>query len=64
MATAPDWVAARRGWYAPGIEQLAREPSSEPHNPEYPYTLDLRRSVSTAKAESDELLPLATLEAQ
>jgi uncharacterized protein (DUF2126 family) len=41
---APAWVETLRGFYAPSIQRVLSEPSVEPQNPEYPYTLDLRRA--------------------
>jgi uncharacterized protein (DUF2126 family) len=40
---APAWVQQLAAFYAGAGEREIREPSAEPSNPEYPYTLDLRR---------------------
>ena len=42
-APEPAWVAQLRACYAPSVAQAMREPDAEHANPEYPYTLDLRR---------------------
>ena len=42
-ARAPGWVERLRACYADAAEQAVREPAAERPNPEYPYTLDLRR---------------------
>ena len=44
-APPPPWVRRLRGCYPGGREDLLREPPPERPNPEYPYTLDLRRSA-------------------
>jgi uncharacterized protein (DUF2126 family) len=41
---APNWVDQLRRFHAPGVDALVREPDPERPNPEYPFTLDLRRS--------------------
>jgi len=40
----PVWVARLRACYAEATQQAVREPLAEQPNPEYPYTLDLRRA--------------------
>jgi len=42
---APAWVSALTDFYAPGIQRVLSEPAPELANPEYPYTLDLRRAA-------------------
>ncbi len=42
-ARAPAWVETLRACYAGAAEGVLREPRAESPNPEYPYTLDLRR---------------------
>ncbi len=41
----PPWIQALRECYAVPPEQLLRDPPEERPNPEYPYTLDLRRHL-------------------
>jgi hypothetical protein len=54
-------VRELRAYYAKAPEQLMRDPGREQPNPEYPYTLDLRRlpvdheDVGAAQAERDQL---------
>ncbi|HET8937270.1 MAG TPA: transglutaminase family protein [Polyangiales bacterium] len=41
---APAWCETLRAFYAPAVQRALSEPCVEPQNPEFPYTLDLRRS--------------------
>jgi uncharacterized protein (DUF2126 family)/transglutaminase-like putative cysteine protease len=42
---APAWVETLLDFYAPDIRRVLSEPTHELENPEYPYTLDLRRAA-------------------
>jgi uncharacterized protein (DUF2126 family)/transglutaminase-like putative cysteine protease len=55
----PAWIAALQRFYAPDVLRALHDPDTETPNPEYPYTLDLRRSLPTASAaDSSSLEPL------
>ena len=60
-AALPPWVRELRACYAKAPELLMRDPGREQANPEYPYTLDLRRlpfdheDPGAAQAERDQL---------
>jgi uncharacterized protein (DUF2126 family) len=61
----PPWVRKLRAYYAKAPELLMRDPGREQPNPEYPYTLDLRRPFDhedprAAHAERDQLLSRPT----
>jgi len=45
-ARPPGWVARLSAHYAAAVARAVRDPHPEHPNPEYPYTLDLRRLVA------------------
>jgi uncharacterized protein (DUF2126 family)/transglutaminase-like putative cysteine protease len=61
----PAWIAPLRAGYAPALARAIREPGPEQENPEYPYTLDLRRLTAADHAartsERPNLQPSAAI---